>query len=245
MTDTVAVTIFAALVFSAFIKGSLGLGFSTICVAILVHVVDLKTAISIVLFPSLLSNLIVMIDAGHFRASLAQFWLMLLMAMPGMWLGFQLLNQVDNRGSLLLLGGVLMVYGVLGYWQRHWRLFVRRPAPMNALIGLSTGMVNGATGSQIFPIMPYLLSLPISKDLLVQTINLSFTLCSLLMLALLWSAGHLDVTSSAAFSLGILPVALGVWLGNRARRYMQDDLYRRLAMVLMTVLGLLITLRYA
>ena len=102
--------IFFALILSAFIKGSLGLGFSTICLAMLVHVLDLKTAISIVLFPSLLSNMLVIIDAGHVRQSLLQFWALLLMCIPGMLVGLLLLKQADNTASLLLLSLVLIVY---------------------------------------------------------------------------------------------------------------------------------------
>ena len=235
--------IFIALIVSAFIKGSLGLGFSTICLAMLVHVIDLKTAISIVLMPSLLSNAMVMVDAGQFRHSLSQFWLMLAMAIPGMALGLQVLRSADNTVSLMILSGVLVVYGVWGYRNRAFRLPAEWRSKLNPFVGLSTGMVNGATGSQIFPIMPYLLSLPIEKEVLVQTINMSFTLCSLVMLAALYAYGYLDLVSGATFSLSVFPVALGVWLGNRARKRLNDDLYRRLAMLLMVVLGVLLLVR--
>lgn len=235
--------IFMALIVSAFIKGSLGLGFSTICLAMLVHVIDLKTAISIVLLPSLLSNAMVMIDAGHFRASLRLFWPMLAMAVPGMWLGLMMLRQTDNSASLLILSAVLVAYGIWGYRNRELRIVAGWQPALNPWIGLTTGMVNGATGSQIFPIMPYLLSLPIAKEVLVQTINMSFTLCSLIMLAALYGYGFLDVKTGAAFSLSVIPVALGVWWGNKARHRMNEDLYRRLAMLLMVFLGVLLLVR--
>lgn len=243
MSEFAIVYIFSALILCAFIKGSLGLGFSTLCVAMLVHVVDLKTAISIVLFPSLLSNLIVMFDAGMVRLSLRLFWSMLLMALPGMLIGLQLLRQEDTSLSILILSGVLMVYGVWGYRNRQFRINDRWRPTLNPAVGLSTGMINGATGSQIFPIMPYLLSLPISKQVLVQTINMSFTLCSLIMLVALNRFGTLDLASSAVFSLGVVPVAVGVWLGNRLRKRMSDDVYRRAAMLLMIALGVLLQVR--
>lgn len=243
MSAFVLAYVFAALIFSAFIKGSLGLGFSTICLAILVHVLDLKTAISVVLFPSLLSNLIVMFDAGHWRLSARLFWSMLLMAFPGMLVGLMLLKQADNTPSLLILSAVLMMYGAWGVRNLAFQLPEHWRTRANPLIGFATGAVNGATGSQIFPIMPYLLSLPISKEVLVQTINMSFTLCSLIMLGGLAWLGFLDLETSARFSLGVIPVAIGVWLGNRARKRMDDTLYRRRAMQLMIVLGVLLAVR--
>ncbi len=243
MSELTIVYIFGALILCAFIKGSLGLGFSTLCVAMLVHVVELKTAISIVLFPSLMSNLIVMFDAGMVRLSLRLFGSMLLLAVPGMLVGLQLLRQEDTSWSILILSAVLMVYGIWGYRNRQFRIKDHWRSRLNPLVGLSTGMINGATGSQIFPIMPYLLSLPISKQVLVQTINMSFTLCSLIMLAALYRFGTLDLASSAVFSLGVVPVAVGVWLGNRLRKRMSDDVYRRAAMLLMIVLGVLLQIR--
>jgi len=232
-----------ALISSAFIKGSLGLGFSTICLAMLVHVLDLKTAISIVLLPSLLSNALVLLDTGHIRMSIQQFWLMLLMSVPGMFIGFQLLKQDNNTWSLLILSAVLVIYGIWGYRNHHKRLPIKSAPKANPVVGICTGIVNGATGSQVFPIMPYLLSLPIKKDLLVATVNLSFSLNSLIMLVALFSYDLIDRGSSVYFSLAIVPVLAGVWIGNKVRKKMNDTLYRKLAMVLMVALGLLLVVR--
>ena len=235
--NDIALFIFAALVFSAFIKGSLGMGFSTICLAILANVIDLKTAISIVVIPSLVSNLMVMISAGHWRASLQQFWLMLLMAVPGMAIGLQLLRAPNNTVSLVLLSLVLISYGVWGLRNYNFQINPNRIAKLNPIIGLLTGAVNGATGSQIFPIMPYLLSLNISKDMTVQTINMSFTLCSLIMLIGLVSIDALDTSSMLTYSLGIIPVMLGVALGGKVRERLSDQRYKLSVMVLIIILG--------
>lgn len=234
--------VLAALIFSAFIKGSLGLGFSTICLAILANVIELKTAISIVVLPSLLSNIVVMIDAGQFRVSLKQFWAMFLMAVPGMLVGLQLLRQADNTHSITLLSLVLIVYGCWGLFKPNFTIDNNKVAKLNPLIGFITGTVNGATGSQIFPIMPYLLSLHISRDLLIQTINISFTLCSLIMLSSLALMGSLNTESIATYSLGIIPVAIGVWLGNKLRKRLSDERYRQAVMLLIIILGALLLL---
>jgi len=228
---------------SALIKGSLGLGFSTICLAILANVIELKTAISIVLLPSLLSNLVVMLDAGNFKVSLRHFFWMLVMAIPGMVVGLQLLRLPNNELSITTLSIVLIVYGCWGLANRHFKINSKRIPVLNLIIGFSTGAVNGATGSQIFPIMPYLLSLDISKDVLVQTINLSFTLCSLIMLTSLYAMETLSTESIATYSLGIIPVAAGVWLGNKLRKRLSDDRYRQAVMLLIIFLGALLLFR--
>lgn len=232
-----------ALCFSAFIKGSLGLGFSTICLAILANAIELKTAISIVLLPSLISNLIVMFDAGQWRSSIKLFWLLLVMNVPGMLIGLQLLRRADNTISVIILGCVLLIYGFWGLRNSKFKIPDHMISKLNPFIGLTSGMVNGATGSQIFPVMPYLLSLNITKDQLILAINLSFTLNSLVMLGSLSYMGTLDLNSALTYALGVIPVSLGVWYGNRIRKRLSDEKYRKMAMFLIIALGALLLTR--
>lgn len=243
MHELTTLFIVFALLFSAFIKGALGLGFSTICLAILVNIIDLKTAISIVIFPSLMSNLIVMIESGKLILSLKTFWLMILMTIPGLLLGLQLLKQTDNTASVNILACVLVVYGCWSYFNRKFEIPSRYIPTLNPLIGLGTGIVNGATGSQIFPIMPYLLSLNLSKDVLVQTINLSFTLSSFVMLFCLNQWNILDTESMLTYALGIPPVMLGVYLGGKVRKRLNQERFKQAAMGLIVILGLLLLVR--
>ncbi len=237
MADSLFIFVLLALSFSAFIKGSLGLGFSTICLAILANVIELKTAISIVVLPSLLSNLIVMLQAGNLRISLQRFYLLIICSLPGMLIGLQALRAEDNRLSIQVLGAVLVVYGIWGWFNHRFEIRRALEKPLNPLIGVLTGTINGATGSQIFPVMPYLLSLNVSKDVLVQTINLSFTLNSMVMLLFLISIDRLDTGSILNYSLGIIPVAIGVWLGGKLRNRIPEQGFKRLVMLLIVVLG--------
>jgi len=226
-----------ALCFSAFIKGALGLGFSTICLAMLANVLPLKEAIAIVLIPSLLSNIQVMIAAGNFRISVKIFWSMLLCAVIGMVIGLMILTKADNTLSILILGIVLIMYGIWGYFNRTFRIKDQHIAKLNPVIGFSTGIVNGATGSQIFPIMPYLLSLNISKDVLILTINLSFTICSTIMLVTMWQIDVLSPQQALSYSIAVIPVVLCVWIGGKVKKHLSENRFRQLSMLLIIALG--------
>lgn len=236
MSSEIAFILFA-LCFSAFVKGSLGLGFSTVCLAILANAIDLKVAISIVLIPSMLSNLIVMQSVGHFRVSLRQFWPMFLTTLLGMSIGLTILTQTNNDLSKGLLGLALIAFGLWSYWNRSSRIRDDLIKKLNPPMGFLTGIVNGATGSQIFPIMPYLLSLNISKEIFLQTINLSFTFCSIIMMFTLWQVDALDINSLIKYSLGVIPVALGVWLGGKVRKRLSENRFRQMVMLLIILLG--------
>ena len=81
--------------------------------------------------------------------------------------------------------------------------------------------------SQIFPVMPYLLSLNISKDMLVQAINLSFTLSGIIMLAVMWRIEILNIHSAFTYSLTIFPVAISVYIGGKLRNKLSEDRFKQ------------------
>ncbi len=185
----------------------------------------------------------VMIESGHFKYSARTFAWMLAMAVPGMALGLQLLRQADNSASITVLAVVLVIYGIWGLINRQFEIQDKHIPLLNPIVGFLTGTVNGATGSQIFPIMPYLLSLNISKEVMVQTINMSFTLSSLIMLASLTAMGSLDTKSILSYSLGVVPVVIGVWAGGKVRKQLSEKRFKEAVMVLIIVLGLLLLVR--
>jgi hypothetical protein len=74
--------------------------------------------------------------------------------------------------------------------------------------------------------------------LLVPAINLSFTLSSLVMLALLGGAGLASVDLLGVALLAIPPVALGIHLGGRLRRWLPEASYRRAVLLVLLVTGL-------
>jgi uncharacterized membrane protein YfcA len=88
--------------------------------------------------------------------------------------------------------------------------------------------------------MPYLLSLNISKDVLVQTINMSFTLNSIIMLGFLYNMDALATDSIASYALGIIPVVIGVWVGGKVRKRIPEERFKRSVMALIVSLGLLL-----
>ena len=199
----------AAAFISAFLKGITGLGFSTICLGLLASVIDLKLAIPAVLVPSLSSNLLVMLEAGQFRATVRRFWPLYLAALPALISGLSLLVSVDSASARRALGAVLFIYGVWALANAEFSLERRAERWLNVPVGLATGFINGLTGSQVMPVLPYLLSLKLDKNVFVQAINISFTLSSLL-------AFHPVIEVLQVFVGEWLIRITGVGLGGRA-----------------------------
>lgn len=239
---TIALALSAFFV-ASFLKGLTGLGFSTLCLGFLAVFIDIKLAIPLVFLPSLSSNLLVMIEAGRFLESLKRFRLLFLSALPGLFSGIWFLGNSQNDAPKAILGVVMFLYGIWGLKSGILQLPEKREKQLVIPVGLLSGLVNGATGSQIMPIMPYLLSLKMDRDLFVQTINCSFTINTLVMMLCLGKLGLITLPVVIVSAAGILPVGLGIFLGGILRKRVSEAMYRKMVLILLICLGLNLALR--
>jgi len=235
MDSFVIICVLATFFFAAFLKGTVGLGFATTCLGVMASYLDLRVAIPLVIIPSLLSNALVMIDAGGFVRVFRRFWIMYAAALPGLGIGLWILGGGDTVLPRAVLGASMLLYGLYGLWGGRFTL---RHTPLSAsVVGIFTGLVNGLTGSQIMPVLPYLMSLDITKDELVQAINTSFTISSLVMLVGLGRLGLVNSESMILSATGVVPVFAGIWLGGRVRRLLPEATFRRIVLVMIMILG--------
>ncbi len=220
---------------AAFLKGTAGLGFATTSLGIMASFVDMRLAIPLVVIPSLLANALVMVDAGGFRTIFRRFWPMFAAAIPGLALGLWLLGESDTTLPRAVLGATMALYGHGTVGRHHTP--IRKPRTAGT-IGFFTGLVNGLTGSQVMPILPYLISLKLTKDELVQAINTSFTISSVIMLFGLGRLGLFTGEIALISTIGLIPVCVGIWLGGRVRRLLPEAVFRKTVFILLILLGL-------
>jgi uncharacterized membrane protein YfcA len=228
------VAIFATYLFAAAAKGITGLGFSTVCLPFLTLTVGLKEALPLLIIPSISTNLAVMYRAGHFGEALQRFWPMLLATIPGLLLGLWVLEWIDGRQAGGVLGLVLILWCAFAYSKPDFKLSPRMERRLGPWSGFLTGLVNGVTGSQVMPSMPFLMALHLDRNLFIQAVNCSFTLSSLIMAA---GLGHLGLFPMGAVYVSVLGTAfafLGLSLGERVRNQLSPETFR-LALLLMLV----------
>ena len=238
MDPSLLLSILVAYFIASFLKGLTGLGFSTLCLGMLALFLDLKLAIPLVFLPSLASNVLVMIQSGHFFASIKRFWVLYLSAVPGLIAGMTLLHSSEGEGPRAILGAVMLSYGIWALQNEHFSLDQKREKQLRIPIGLVSGFVNGTTGSQIMPIMPFLLSLKMDRDVFVQTMNCAFTFNTLVMMAGLGKLGMLTMPVLTVSFAGIVPVMAGIYLGGIIRRRVSEEIFRRGVLILLIVMGM-------
>ena len=231
--------------FAAFVKGITGLGFSTTALPFLVLALGLKATLPLLIIPSVVSNLIVMRAAGHFRSTLSQFWLLYASALPGLVIGLSLLSALDLGHSTAVLGAVLIVYCTLALARPDFRIAMHLAQPLSALVGLANGIVNGLTGSQVMPVLPFLISLHLEPDRFVQAENIFFTVSSLAMAVGLATLGLMTPVAAAVSLVGLVPVFLGIKVGTTVRRLLSPQGFRTAVLLVLALLGATLVARVA
>ena len=244
-SPTQLATIAAAYFVAALVKGVTGLGYSSTSLPILTLAFGLKEALPLVLIPSVASNLVVMVSTPGFRASAQRFWPMILSAAASVFVGLWVLTQIRSESAAAVLGAVLMIYVAFALANARFRLTEARTRKFEPAIGAATGFVNGLTGSQVMPVIPYLLSLDMPRERFVQASNQSFTLSSAAMFVGLGAAGMMTLQVATVSALGLVLVALGVNIGQRISRQLAPQAFRTAVLIVLAALGLGLILRAA
>ncbi len=229
--------VMAVFLFSSFVKGATGLGFSTICLPFLAVALSLKEALPLLILPSLASNILVMVDAGHFRSIVRRFWPLFAAVFPGIAGGLALLAWVDPRIAGAALGLVLIAYCVFALAGPEMRLPAHLERLLGPPVGIATGVITGLTGVQVMPVLPYLRALRLVPNEFVQAINCWGTLSSLLMAVGLAKLGLMTWGTLLFSAAGLVPVYAGVKLGNRIRNRLSEESFTRAVLVLLIFMG--------
>ncbi|HVY54761.1 MAG TPA: TSUP family transporter, partial [Thermodesulfobacteriota bacterium] len=109
---------------------------------------------------------------------------------------------------------------------------------LNVPVGLVNGFLNGLTGTQVIPMLPYLISLELHRDLLIGAINIGFTASTLVLIALLGKFDFLSLHIIGISVAGIIPVSLGIYLGGKLRYRISESRFRIAVLVILLIIGI-------
>lgn len=235
--------ILIAYVVAAAIKGLTGIGFSTSCLPIMALRLDLTVAIPLVIIPSIVSNIAIMAQTGGLCEAVKRFWPLYASSVPGLLIGLSILVTINPDAAKLVLGFVLITYTIWALTSIPPMLPVKWEKNLKVVVGFLTGFINGLTGSQVLPVLPYLMSLNLKKNFFIQSINISFTLSSLI---LLFTMSQLDYLARDSFLIaigGLIPLLLIVYICGRLRQRLPGELYRKLVLFFLLVMGFILALK--
>ena len=155
-------------ILAGLVKGVSGLGLPTVAMGLLGLAMPPVQAAALLLVPSLVTNVWQLLAGPRFGALLRRLWGMMLGVVAGTLAGSGLIAGTAGHAATAALGGALALYGVVGLLKPRLRVPAGAEPWASPLVGVATGLVTGATGVFVVPAVPYLGSLGLERDDLVQ-----------------------------------------------------------------------------
>lgn len=233
----VIIAIFATFLLAGAVKGVIGLGLPTVTLGLLTAVLDLTTAMALLIVPSFVTNLWQAAVGGHGVAVLRRIWPFLAMATATVWLGAAALSRVELEILSALLGLLLVLYAASGLAGFRLAIPARHEGWSGMLLGAANGALTGMTGSFVVPGTIYLQALGLPRDALIQAMGMLFTASTVALALALQGNGLLGAEQAVVSAAALLPAVIGMVAGQRVRRRLSETLFRRVFFAGILALG--------
>jgi uncharacterized protein len=194
--------IVATFLLAGAVKGLTGMGLPTVAMGLLGALMAPVMAAALLIVPSFVTN-VWQLFAGPAFTLARRLWLMMLAIIIGTLAGSSVLAGANARWTTAGLGAALIVYPGFTLLVRQLSVPTRFEWWLSPSVGLMTGAVTGATGVFVIPAVPYLQALALSRDELVQSLGLSFTISTIaLAVGLAWR-GAFEMENATMSSLAV------------------------------------------
>jgi uncharacterized membrane protein YfcA len=230
-------------VLAGLVKGVLGMGLPTIAMGFLSVAMAPVEAASLLIVPSLATNVWQLLVGPRFVDLTRRLWTMMLGVVVGTLLGASVLVGDVAGLATLGLGVVLAVYAIVGLAGVRLAAPDEHQAWLSPLVGLATGLLTGATGVFVLPAVPYLQAIGLDRDELVQALGLSFTVSTLALAAGLLHGEAFRMAAASTSFLCLVPALGGMLIGQHVRQRIAPTTFRLAFFVGLLLLGAYLAIR--
>jgi uncharacterized protein len=223
--------------FAGTVKGVTGMGLPTLSMAVLGALMPPLAAAALLIVPSFVANVWQLVTGPSFGAVTRRLWLMMLGIVLGTVAGSSVLASGHTEWTTAGLGAALVIYAGVTLFGHQLSVTAGFEQWLSPLVGLATGLITGATGVFVIPAVPYLQALRLSKDALVQSLGLSFTVSTVALAASLAVRGAFQLDGFAMSSLAVAPALLGMWFGQAVTSRISAKTFRQWFLLCLLLLG--------
>jgi uncharacterized membrane protein YfcA len=227
----------AVVLVAGFIKGAIGFGFPSLATPLLSLVVDVKTAVVVLILPNIVMDGIQFARRGAPLATVRRFGTLLLSGGVGIVLGTRVLTLLSPRTATLILGVFVLIFvtlsvtGLAPKIPPHWEPWLSPPA------GFVAGIIGGVTNSPATALVLYFHGIGLAKHDFISSIAFTFFFYKLVQLGAVTWYGLLP-WSLLGVSVALTAVALaGFAVGLRVQDRLDQRSFNRVVLVFLAVLG--------
>jgi uncharacterized protein len=174
---------------------------------------------------------------------LRRFWPTLAGICVGSLPGAGFLASDTSGRATLGLGLMLIAYALLSLLSPRLMVPPRAEWWLGPLVGATTGLIAITTGVFVLPLVPYLQSLGLKREDLIQALGLSFLTSATVLGVALAREGALPLALLGASVLALAPASLGVMAGQWVRLRVSPQAFVRIFGFGLLLIGLYLALR--
>ena len=239
--NATALAIFSAILLAGLLKGIIGVGFQTVGIAFLTVITNLPNAISLLLIPSLVTNLWQAGAGGELFTILIRLWPLIITASMMVWFGSIALTSVSLSYLSALLGVLLIIYSTFSLFGLRFEVKTKNEWWLAPFIGLINGLLTGMTGIFVVPCVFYFQAIGFRKDTLIQSMGVLFTALTLMLIVSLKTKNILTLELSGWSAFAIFPAIIGVFVGQLIRKRISEEVFKKIFFLCLILLGSFIT----
>ena len=238
--ETTAIIVVAAIAFltGGTIKGLVGIGLPTAALALMTLSLDPRTAISLILFPMVGSNLWQVLRGGHLKRTAGRYWLFASVLFVGVLLTAFWTQNASDRILLAALGVAVIIFVAVSWRNLLPALPDRYDRQAQVGFGVFAGLIGGMTAAWAPPMAMYLAAKRVDKDEFVRATGFLITIGSIPLIIAYIHLGFMTGPLAVISASMLVPTLIGFSAGEALRRRLSADGFRTVILVTFLVLGL-------
>lgn len=228
--------IIIAIIFCAmFVQGAVGFGSGLIAMPILIGLLDFKVASPLFALIAQSGSIIMLIRyRQHFY--MRGLWRLYIASLCAIPIGITFVQRVDQGLALGILGVVMIAYSLYGLFGTG--VPELKNLRWGFVFGFANGVLHGAYNTGGPPLVIYGNAMRWTPTKFKTNLQTLFFINGLMVIATHAVNGHYDATVFYYYFVMIIPVFLGLMLGQLLDRWIAPETFRRAVLVLLIVLGL-------
>lgn len=229
--------IVGAFVFGGLCKGISGVGVPIVAVPVIASVTDITLAIILIAIPSVVPNFY---QVWKFKASWTRpfsLTTLCIASIVGSGIGVLLLVKVDPAMLSRILGLIVISYCAIRRLQ-PLNLNKQMTQALAAPMGFLAGLAGGTTGVSAPVIMMYMSAINLVRGSFIFGISVYFIAMGSGQFVWLGLAGLMTWDLAAASALTLIPLALGMSLGQKIGEHVSHTQFENVIQLILAVLGL-------
>lgn len=231
------VFVFTITAFASFLQTITGFGYALAAAPLLAFFMDPKEAVMLVMATGLFTKVILLTGKkiqGNFTDIVPLFLASLVGALPGAYL----ITAISADALKIFIGIILLLTTCA--MSANYTLQITRPRLAQNLVGMVSGFLGATTSLSGPPLVLYYLNENAEKESFRANLTRYFLLGNISTLALSYGFGTLQPSSLWLPVLVSLPaMAFGVWAGDKLFCRLNPQVFRRLAISVISVSGLM------